>query len=228
MGVKGWLRPHRYLLLLLLAVTCVPAAALFWVSSRLLEQDRALAVQRLQERLEHAADVATSVLHRRLSDIEAQLPLLAAAPPTSLPPDAVVVISMRDTIHVEPAAHLLWQPAVPPWREPPATVWQRGERLEFQHRDYTGAAAFRRLATAREPEMRAGALVRLARTLRKARRHKEALAAYDELRQLAATRVGGTPSDLVADHGRVLVLRERDGDVAGATWRDHAAAASVD
>ena len=45
------LRPPRNVLLLLFAVSAVSVSALAWLSWRLLEQDRALENQRIQERI---------------------------------------------------------------------------------------------------------------------------------------------------------------------------------
>jgi len=229
MRVHGWLRPHRSVLVLLLAVTCVPAAALIWVSWRMLEQDRALAAQRLQERLEHGADVAVSALDRRVADLHAQLPAWAAAPPVDLPADAVVLVADQETVRTHPAGRLLWQPGLPPHEDTPAPIWQNGERLEFQQQDYAGAArAYRALTSSRDARIRAGAFVRLGRTLRKGGLPREALAAYGALRQLGATRVGGAPAELIGEYGAALVLRERGGGATDGEWRQVAEALHAD
>ena len=81
MALRDWLRPPRYLLALFLAVTVVPATALAWLSWRILEQDRALESQRVQERLDHAVDLIAAALERRLAEVEEQLSALAASDP---------------------------------------------------------------------------------------------------------------------------------------------------
>ena len=81
-----WFRPPRNLLALFLAVTVIPTIALGWLSWRLLEQDRALASQRVQEQLEHAADLVAADFEGRLADIQERLPALAVSPPPQIFP----------------------------------------------------------------------------------------------------------------------------------------------
>src|ERR1700745_3087884 len=65
MSLSLWFRSPRYLLTLFLAIMLVLAASLSWLGWRLLKQDRALESQRVQERLDNAADlVAASLLHK--------------------------------------------------------------------------------------------------------------------------------------------------------------------
>ena len=56
MAFREWFRPPRHVLTIFLSVAVVSAVALGWLSWLLVEQDRALDVQRRQERLEQAAD----------------------------------------------------------------------------------------------------------------------------------------------------------------------------
>ena len=65
--------PPRNVLVLLIAVAAVSVAALVWLSWRLLEQDRALENQRIQERLERTADLIVTSLDLGLSEIENRL-----------------------------------------------------------------------------------------------------------------------------------------------------------
>ncbi|MGH9602309.1 MAG: hypothetical protein ACRD24_07950, partial [Terriglobales bacterium] len=78
MWLNRWFRPPRYLLTLFLAVMLVLAATLGWLGWRLLEQDRALESQRIQERLENAADLIGASLLRKFSEGEDQLTGLSA------------------------------------------------------------------------------------------------------------------------------------------------------
>lgn len=224
MRVDDWLRPPRYVLVLFLAVTCVPAGALAWLSVRMLEQDRALAAQRLQERLEHAADLVTSAIERRLVDVEGQLQAFASRPPATLPPDAVILIARGETLDVHPRPRLLWRPLPVAPADVPSDIWRAGETLEFQRRDYNGAiAVFRGLARSKDARIRAGGLLRLGRTLRKASRYAEALAVYDALEREGPVVVAGTPAALLARHARILVLRESSDAADAAPWRGDAA-----
>ena len=64
---RSWLRTPRHLLAGFLIVTLGPASGLVWLGWKLLDQDRDLASQRLQERRERAADLAVSSLQQRLA-----------------------------------------------------------------------------------------------------------------------------------------------------------------
>jgi len=78
MPFRQWLHPPSLSLALFVAATVVPAGAVAWLSWRLLQQDRALEDQRVQERLEHVAGLAAAELERRLTAIEADPPALDA------------------------------------------------------------------------------------------------------------------------------------------------------
>ena len=198
-----WFEPPRRVLVLFVVVTMVPAAAMAWLGWQLLEQDRALEAQRVQERLDRAADLIGSALDRRLNDAVERLPSLAE--PNA---DALAVVCLPDGIEVTPGGRLLYYPVVPLSDGAPPRVFEAGEALEFRQQDIAGAiAAYRSLARDASPSVRAGALVRLGRTLRKAGRHAEALDAYERLGQLNSTRVGGIPAELMARGARLVVLR---------------------
>ena len=208
MPLRDWLRPPRYLLALFLAVTVVPATALAWLSWRILEQDRALETQRVQERLDHAADLIAAALERRLAEVEEQLPALAASS-AHVPDDALIVTLGEGRVEANPEHRLLYQPFVPPTQEPSRSVWEAGEILEFQREDYSAAiVAFRDLARSKDLLIRAGALVRLARNLRKSDRHEDALAVYEDLAGLGPVPVGNMPAELLARQARCTVLAE--------------------
>lgn len=209
MSLLRWFHPPRHLLALFLAVTIIPAATLAWLSWRLLEQDRALASQRLQEQLERAVDLVAADFERRLTDIQARLPTLAASPPAGLANDGLIVEFAVDQIEAHPVERLLYRPFVSPAEEAPGSQFGAGEALEFRQRDFPKASAeFRTLASSDDPLIRAGALVRLARTLRKNNRHEDALATYVALERLGPTPVGGVPAELLARQMRCKVLHE--------------------
>ena len=103
-----WFEPPRRVLVLFVVVTMVPAAAMAWLGWQLLEQDRALEAQRVQERLDRAADLIGSALDRRLNDAVERLPSLAE--PNA---DALAVVCLPDGIEVTPGGRLLYYPVVP-------------------------------------------------------------------------------------------------------------------
>jgi peptidoglycan/LPS O-acetylase OafA/YrhL len=63
----------RRLLTMFFATTGALAIALAWMSWQLVRQDRALEVQRAQERREHAADLTVAALQKNLGQIEEEL-----------------------------------------------------------------------------------------------------------------------------------------------------------
>lgn len=151
---------------LLLAVALLFAGALDWLGWRLLLQDRALARQRRLEQLEAAADRVSATLYRLLGELDEVL-----ADPDHGPvlPEVVLVRARRDGVAVRPPDGLLYLPVMPLGAEPPQTMFEAGEALEFQKNDpAAAAAAFRRLTHFTDSAIRAGALVRLGRNLPRA------------------------------------------------------------
>jgi signal transduction histidine kinase len=203
---RGWLPPRRTVALFV-AVAAVSVAALVWMGTRLLMQERALEGQRLQERRDAAADRVVAALEQALLAEERRL---ATPRATDLPDDddVLVVVAGPSGITVSPEKALLFYPVVPAAREAPADVFSSAERLEFRERDYTGTVALLRpLAGSADPNVRAGAQLRLARNLRKAGRSDEALAVFGELCEGSAT-VSGLPAGLVGRSARCLLLEE--------------------
>jgi hypothetical protein len=105
---RSKLQPPRRVLALFVAVAVVSMSALVWLSWRLLRQDRALEDQRIQERLERAADLITTSLDLGLSRIEAGLSALAD--PGS---EALSVVFGPREIETLPRGRLLYYPFVP-------------------------------------------------------------------------------------------------------------------
>jgi hypothetical protein len=91
---SSWLRTSRHLLAGFLIVTLGPACGLVWLGWKLLDQDRDLASQRLQERRERAADLAVSSLQQRL--VAAENVLLG---PTAEPPSGPFLDAERLEFH---------------------------------------------------------------------------------------------------------------------------------
>src|SRR6185503_4904871 len=79
--------PPRSLVALIVGITVVPLATLLWLGWRLLEQDRMLEGQQVQQRVERAADLAVAALQRALSSSEQRL----AAGSRQWPEDAAMV-----------------------------------------------------------------------------------------------------------------------------------------
>jgi len=201
---RSKLRPTRHVLMLFMAVSAVSVSALVWLSWRLLEQDRALENQRIQERLERAADLIVTSLDLGLSEIANRLSGVSDPGDFALS----VAFGLRE-VETYPGGRLLYYPVIPQVRKSPVTVFEAGETLEFRRQDYAGAiAAFRALSISKDPLIRAGALMRLGRNLRKNNQIREALAVYEELARLESTPVGGDPAELLARQARCELLKE--------------------
>ena len=200
---RFWLRPPSPLLLSFLAVTVFPASALFWLGWHFIEQDRALAAQRLRERREQAADLVVVALQQAVAAAQQRLD----QPIPDSGQGAVAVVFDGDRIRSTP--RLLYYPVVPSEQEPPMQIFARGEELEFKKQDYDGAvAAFRELAASPDPTVRAGAHLRIARNLRKAGKLDPALAEYRKLARCGPVPIDGIPADLVARRARFSLLQE--------------------
>jgi signal transduction histidine kinase len=207
MWFARWFQPPRRTLAVFLCLMLVLGCALGWLGRQLLQQDRALEKQRLQVRLELAANRIAATLQGRLLELEAFLNL---DPVTGgkVPPEGVVILALSEqAIQVYPPNRLLYYPKIPDAQEPPDDVFAEGEMLEYRRIDpVAAAAAFRRMAQSANPAVRAGALLRMGRNLRKAGRNDEALQTYAELEKLGAIPVLGLPAELQAMEARCTLL----------------------
>src|SRR5688572_16829503 len=160
MSITRWLQPPRHVLAIFLTIMLVSAGALGWLGWQLLEQDRSLERQRLQERLEQAADQTVAALQRSLSELEAHLNLIPSAGATEPPRGVAILLIKEQAVEVYPSGSLLYYPAIPPDEEPPAATFAEGENLEYQRNDPAKAAEFfRALARSSSRAVRAGALL---------------------------------------------------------------------
>lgn len=183
--------------------------ALVWLGARLIEQDRALAHRQLRERTESAADRLIAGIELAVSSAERRLNIDPPGADLRSDDDAVTISLRLDGIAVYPPSRLLYLPVVPSGPMEPAAVFMAGEALEFRGGDPTAAAAaYRALALSPSADVRAGALLRLARSLRKLGRADDALRAYADLARIPEARLAGLPADLVARRARCLVLNE--------------------
>jgi len=203
------------------------AAAVGVVGWRLLVEDRTQQRQQIAERLETTADRVGVQLRDGLAGIRARVVALVGAEESTstaalawadeLAPDALVVAFEQDGLRAWPSNRLQFSPAdsdsAPDDMQ--EAVFAAGERLEHRDANPTAAAAvFARLSESDDPDIKAGALLRLARNLRKAGRHQDALAAYERLLDCGAVTIAGRPATLLALDGRLATWRELDDDEA--------------
>lgn len=201
------LRPPQSLLAALAATTVVVTVAVCWAGWRLLDQQRAIDEQRAREQLDSSADAIASRITGRLAETGEWLSAWVASP-ASLPPEvdgAVALAVDAEGIRIVPDRGLPFVPAVVPPRRP-AEVFVAAERLEFvDHRPADAAARYRLLAKSENAELRAGALLRLGRVLRKQGDSTAALTTYRQLAALGAARVHDLPAELVGLSGQRAV-----------------------
>ena len=174
----------------------VPSLALVFSGWRLLEQDRELSLSQLSERREQAADLAVSELERVVALTEQALgnpqTLRSAA---SSDTEVVGVTFGTDRVEAFPNGRLTFYPRTEAGIEAPAERFAEGEQFELRQQALPEAIqVYRGLARSPNPALRAGALIRMARTLRKTGDSEKALALYAEVGQLSGIAVGGVPS----------------------------------
>ena len=226
-----WFRPPRRTLTVFLCLMMVLASALGWLGWQAIERDRLAEQGRVQERLELATDHICTALQSSLADLDRRATADANLPLTNLPDGVVVLRATPRSLTVHPDSSLLFRPAGSGDDEPAAAMFAEGEMLEFRSNDPAAASeVFGALARSSRPEVRAGALARLGRTLRKAGRSEAALVAYGELAQLGATPALGLPAALAASEARCSVLqamgrtdelRQEAAQMAADLWSGH-------
>ena len=112
-----WKRPSKYNALLFLAVAAISVTALVWMGIRLLQQDRALEAQRLEEKREAAAGRIIVALEKTLSEEEQKLTDDPTGNFLPIAEDHLLVIMDTREIRVLPDKSLLYYPIIPPSRE---------------------------------------------------------------------------------------------------------------
>lgn len=207
----SWKHQAGNMTALLLAVAAICVIALVWMGLRLMQQDRALQAQQLEERREAAADRIVAALEQVLTAEEQKL----AEP--SIPnfnpdvKDALRIVAGLADIRAWPENALLYYPMMPCGRETPPGQFAEAEKAEFLDRDYEGAISqLRAFSLSKDPAVKAGAQLRLARNLRKGGRREAALVVYNEMigNPIPEVSVAGVPADLVASRARCVLLEE--------------------
>jgi signal transduction histidine kinase len=209
MPLAQWFQPPRRTLTVFLCLMIVLGSALSWLGWQVLERDRLAERGRVQDRVERAADHIVRALEQSLADLDRWTAADRDPSPVTLPAGVAVLRATPRSWAVHPDSALLFSPTGAGSDDLAAAIFAEGEALEFRGPDPVAAAAvFRGLARSPRADVRAGALGRLGRTLRKAGRREEALAAYGRLAQEGATPALGLPSVLAAAEARCSVLEE--------------------
>ena len=197
-----WLKPPRSLLLILFLVTLVSVSAIAWFGWRVLYQEQLVDAQRAQQRLEQAADRITATAKGWLAETGERVGAWTISPPPDgQPDDGLVLILSGHNLSAYPAGRMLYRPLPTLLPEAPAASFSEGEAIEYQQNEPAEAIDwYRRLGEDKDAAVRAGALLRLARVLRKSGRIAEARDVYIQLAAMSGTAVAGVPADLVARH----------------------------
>ena len=200
--------PPRRLIVWFLLVLLLPAAVVVTLGIRLIEQDRVLEARSLREERENAGDRVVAALEQRISSTEHTLTGESRAELSGMADDAIVV-AIEDG-ESWPKGRLLYHPTLPRCPPEESAPFAAAEEAEFRLQDYGKAASvLQGLATSPDAGVRAGALLRLARNLRKSGRIDQALTAYAALAKLQGACLSGLPADLVARRAGAALLAEQ-------------------
>lgn len=199
--------PHR-LLAVLAVTTLVVTAALCWAAWRLLDQQQTIDKQREREQLENRADAIAAGIRGRLAEAGERLAGWLSDPASPFQPleNAVLVVIDTNTVSTVPRNAL---PYVPITSRTPAApdIFSKLEAIEFgapNNNDIT--QRYRTLTRDADPHVRAGALLRLGRVLRKSKDFGGALVAYRELALSNSEWIEGMPAELAGLEGQRATL----------------------
>jgi signal transduction histidine kinase len=197
----------RRLLVLVTVTTAAPLAALLWLGSYLLAQDRMLEARQIQDQVEHVADLVANALKR---GIDASVERLTADAPT-WPAGAVTFTFTSTSAAVVPRERVAFVPVTPEQPHPPDARFAQADDLHFRKHDLQGAVdALRPLTQSANRATRTGALVRLARLQIALGQPTAALNTYEQLAAMDDVAIGDAPAALAARYARCQMF-ERQG-----------------
>lgn len=201
-------RTRRLTPRLLVGVLSVFLIVLVWLGWVLIRQETQLGVERRRNQLDTELTRAADRMEREYQALQQQLATLETTGLQSLWPEGMTLLLTEDQVQAEPAGQLLYVPRVAKVEVDSRLL--RADRLEFADRD---PAAARRVLEAleeeRDPAVRAGALMRLARLDRKAGLTDDAFGRYRALTGLERVSIQGVPASWIGWYG--LCAEPRDG-----------------
>jgi len=214
-----WRTPTRTLLCLLFVLTLASISTMAFFAWRLLEQQRMVEAQSSRERLEQAADRITAIVRGTIAESSDRLGAGLVSPG-----DLLFTLSPT-SLDATPPGRLLSYPFPPPDPEPHPDVFAEAELFEFpESQPEEALRAFERFANSTDISLRAGALLRIARVLRKLGRREESITAYRKLAAIDAN-IAGVPAALVARHAVCELSQspreamELRNDLSSGRWR---------
>ena len=181
----------------LFAAAAAVTVLLTFFGWQLVDKQAAIEEQRGRSRLIDGADVTAGKIKSRLAETGDKLSAWLANPSSAVPEieDAVVFAVSPTTVAISPAGGL---PFVPHLIEVPddETEFREGEAYEFSGSLGSASASYRSIAGDMNPQVRAGALLRLGRVQRAAGQLTAAVATYQQLAKLGDVSVSDYPAEL--------------------------------
>jgi len=189
----------------MLATSAIVTIALAWFGWRTAAQEQHLELQRKRELLENAADTASAGVRAKLAEAREKLGRAEAV-------DGAIVVTLIDgKLKVLPPGSLPFVPAVEN-SKPKEEPFVQAERLEFAEGSSEQALGlYERLSADSNAAIRAGALLRLGRTLRKLGREQAATETYKALSKMGNVSAGGFPAELAGWDGQKRFQQIADG-----------------
>ena len=172
--------------------------------------------QRTRERLENGADAIAAGVRGKLAEAGERLSRWISNPNASIPAQdgEVVVAAGEGRIEVAPRGALPFVPGEASIQQSDK-VFAEAESIEFAgNQPVQAAEMYRRLTRQGDPRIRAEALFRLARVLRKAQQFEAAAESYRLLSELGDVVAAGLPAELAGLDG-LRLTRAAAGDQAG-------------
>jgi signal transduction histidine kinase len=197
-----WNDGSRRLTILFLAVVVPPAVALVWLGLELLDQDRALSVQRAAERRQAVVQAAARSLEQALTDAQRWLT------DDPIPPGAARFTVSSLGVRAHPPDRVLWAPRAPTLVPAATEDFAEAERAEFQGGAARALHTYEKLTRSSSPAVRAGATLRVARVLRREKRWDEAIDTYQALASVDDIAIDDVPASLAARRAICFVLAE--------------------
>ena len=206
-----WRGPQR-LRVVFLGIMILLTATLGIVAWWLFQQDQQLAIQRLGERQETAADLLVVLLEKNLTATDRILDQLLTQDGNPIPsPDfgATYVRFTRSTLRTWPDHALAYNPLATEPLEMPESSFTVADELEFKDGNYSGAiAALSEASASSDPNTRAAALVRIARNYRKSGRPQDSLRASRQLANLGSVSVSGLPAAIAGGLAALYAMEQ--------------------
>src|SRR5262245_26957401 len=201
--VRAWLAAPRRWLWSFVLLLLLPAATVVWLGVELVRQDREIEVRNAKDQRETLASRLLADIERLVSASERTLANAPRDLALTSADDAVIIDIEGDRVEPRPPSTLLYRPRLAHSVVEDTSPFEAAQILERRDKDVDAAiAAYQALARSPSRDIRAGALLGLARTLRTAGRGDDALRVYAELERYGTTRLGGLPADLVARRAR--------------------------